>query len=177
MRRRFIQAAAVFIVVLAAAQLVRPQPANQPIYPDRTIQAHLATTSELPAILNRACSDCHSNATVSEWYTHIAPLSWLMAHEVTAGRKAINFSEWAGYTPDEQRVLLALSCDDVRSGKMPGPYTFFKPHTRLSAEEIETICAAARHADARAAGRLDDAGRANAPRMGNCEGMVARYSC
>jgi hypothetical protein len=66
-----------------------------------------------------------------------------MAHEVSAGRQAINFSEWAAYTPDQQRSLLRVSCDDVKSGKMPGPYPYFKPETRLSAEDVQTICAAA----------------------------------
>ena len=152
MRRQFTRAAAVFVVVFAAAQLVRPGRVDPPIDPGRTIQAHATTPGGLAAILDRSCRDCHSNAAVSAWYTQIAPLSWLMAHEVTQGRKAINFSEWAGYTPGQQRLLLAASCDDVKGGKMPGPYTFFKPDTRLTVADVETICAAARQADAYAAG-------------------------
>ena len=42
-------------------------------------------------------------------------------------------------------MLLATSCDDARSGKMPGVYTRLRPETRLSAHDVETICAAARH--------------------------------
>jgi hypothetical protein len=72
-----------------------------------------------------------------------------MAHEVAQGRKAVNFSEWAAYPPEQQRSLLSVSCDDAKSGKMPGPYTFFKPDTRLSAGEIETICEAARQTEAK----------------------------
>ena len=151
MTRRFIQTIVVLLIVFAAAQFVRPEPASPPIDRGRTIEAHV-DTSGLAAIVDRSCADCHSNATVSGWYTHIAPLSWLMAHEVTAGREAINFSEWAGYTPERQRALLALSCDAAKGGTMPGPYTLFKPQARLGAADIETICAAARHADARAAG-------------------------
>ena len=41
-------------------------------------------------------------------------------------------------------MLLAASCDDVKSGKMPGPYTRLRPETRLSPQDVETICAAAR---------------------------------
>lgn len=149
MRRRFTRAALVLVVAFAAAQLVRPAHVNLPIDPGRTIQAHAGITSGLAAVFDRSCRDCHSNASASAWYTQLAPLSWLMAHEVAAGRKAINFSEWAGYTPEEQRVLLAVSCDDAKSGKMPGPYTLFKPQTRLTAGDVETICAAARQAEAR----------------------------
>jgi Haem-binding domain len=151
MRRRLKQAAVVFVVVFAAAQLVRPERRNPPTDASRTIQAHLGTASGLAAVLDRACSDCHSNNTVWPWYAHIAPLSWLMARAVAEGRNAVNFSEWAGYPPEAQRTLLSASCQDVSSGKMPGPYTLLHPEMRLSAQDIETICAASRQAEANAA--------------------------
>lgn len=144
MSRRVKQVALIFVIVLAAAQLIRPGRANPATDASRTIQAHAGTTSELAAVLDRSCSDCHSNNTVSGWYTQVAPLSWLMAHEVAEGRKAINFSEWASYPPDAQRALLSASCQAATSGKMPGPYTLFSPETKLSPKDVETICAAAR---------------------------------
>ena len=149
--RRFKQAALVLVVVFVAAQFVRPDQSNPTTDPGRSIRAHAATASELPAVLDRSCRDCHSNNTVWPWYTQIAPASWLMARGVAEGRKAVNFSEWASYPADVQRVLLSVSCEDAKSGKMPGPYTLLRPETRLSPEDVETICAAARLADARAA--------------------------
>jgi hypothetical protein len=89
--------------------------------------------------------------TVWPWYTQVAPVSWLMAQAVTEGRKAVNFSEWSAYSPDQQRTLLAVSCDDATSGRMPGPYTLVRPETRLSPQDIETICVAARQAEANTA--------------------------
>ena len=150
MRRRLKQATVVF-VVFAAAQLIRPERANPATDTARTIQAHVGTTSELAAVLDRSCRDCHSNNTVWPWYTQISPLSWLMARGVAEGRKAVNFSEWASYPPDVQRTLLSVSCQDATRGKMPGPYTLVRPDTKLSPQNIETICAAARQADANAA--------------------------
>jgi hypothetical protein len=146
MRRRVKQSAVVFVIVFAAAQLVRPDLSNPDTDTARAIQAHDGTR-ELAAVLNRSCRDCHSNATVWPWYTQIAPASWLMAYGVREGRKAINFSEWYAYPPEARRTLLAASCDDASTGKMPGPYTLLHPETRLSPQDIETICAAARHAD------------------------------
>jgi len=137
----------VFVIIFAAAQLVRPERANPTTDASRTIQAHVGTANGLVAVLDRACRDCHSNATVWPWYTQIAPASWLMAYGVTKGRKAVTFSEWAAYSAEQQRLLLAVSCDDARSGKMPGPYTLLHPEARLSAQEVETICAAARQAE------------------------------
>ena len=151
MNKRLKQAVVVFFVVFAAAQLVRPERANPATDASRTIQAHVGTTSGLVAVLDRACRDCHSNATVWPWYTEIAPASWFMAYGVTKGRQAVNFSEWATYPPDAQRTLLSASCQDASDGKMPGPYTLLRPETRLSAQDVETICAAARRSEASAA--------------------------
>ena len=69
MIRRLTQAAVVFVVVFAAAQLVRPERANPPIDINRTIQAHVGTSTGLVAVLDRACRDCHSDATMWPWYT------------------------------------------------------------------------------------------------------------
>ena len=150
MSKRLKQGCMVFVAVFAAAQLVRPERANPTTDPSRTIQAHVGTASSLPAVLQRACGDCHSNDTVWPSYARIAPVSWLMAYGVSKGREAVNFSEWGGYTPDMQRLLLSASCDDVSSGKMPGIYTKVRPETRLSRQDVETICTAAHDVEARA---------------------------
>jgi len=151
MSRRLKQAAVVFVVVFAVAQLVRPSRANPPTDRSRTLQAH-ETTSGLAAVVDRSCGDCHSNATVWPWYTEVAPVSWLMAYAVTTGRDVVNFSEWGSYSPAQQRILLSLSCQDASEGKMPGPYAWIRPKTRLSTPDVATICAAARQADARPGG-------------------------
>ena len=150
MSRRLKQAAVVFIIVLAAAQFVRPERANPATDAHRTIQAHVGTASGLVAVLDRACSDCHSNATVWPWYTQVAPVSWLMVQAVMEGRKAVNFSEWAAYSPDQQRTLLAVSCDDA-TRQDAWTYTLVRPETQLSAQDVETICVAARQAEANTA--------------------------
>ena len=151
MGRRLMQAIVAVAVLFASAQLIRPDRNNPPTDPSRTIQAHAGTTRELAAVLDRSCRDCHSNNTVWPWYSQIAPLSWLLTRGVAEGRRAINFSEWASYPPDVQRMLLSVSCRDATSGKMPGRYTLVRPETKLSPQDIETICAAARQADANAA--------------------------
>jgi hypothetical protein len=148
MRSRTMKVLVGLLVILIVAQLIRPDRRNPPIDPSRTLEAQLGTASGLGAILDRSCGDCHSNATVWPWYTEIAPLSWLMAYGVAEGRKTVNFSDWAGYSPTVQHALLAASCQAASSGKMPGAYASLKPETRLSAQDVETICAAAREAAA-----------------------------
>jgi heme-binding protein len=142
--KRLKQAALVLLVAFAAAQFVRPSHSNPPIDPTRAIPAQMAA---LRAVVDRSCRDCHTSATVWPSVAQVAPLSWLMARAVSEGRKAVNFSEWMTYSPDVRRTLLSASCDDARSGKMPGPYTWVRSETRLSLADIDTICAAARAAD------------------------------
>ena len=151
MGRRFWLVAGVFVVAFAAAQLIRPDGANPATDASRTIRAHMGNSGAV-AVLERACNDCHSNDTVWPWYTQVAPVSWLIARGVTEGRNAVNFSEWGGYSPEQRRMLLDASCQDVSDGRMPGVYTWVRPETRLSARDVETICAAARQAAAHAAG-------------------------
>lgn len=144
MNRRLKQIAIGFVIVFVAAQLVRPERANPATDASSTIQAQAGTASELAAVLDRSCGDCHSNQTVWPSFTRVAPLSWLMAFSVSKGREAVNFSEWASYPPEMQRALLSLSCQAATSGKMPGPYTLVRPATKLSTKDVETICAASR---------------------------------
>ncbi|TLN22725.1 hypothetical protein FDZ74_04290, partial [bacterium] len=45
-------------------------------------------------LVKRACYDCHSNETTWPWYSNVAPMSWLIQHDVDEGRQRLNFSEW-----------------------------------------------------------------------------------
>jgi len=133
------------VVLFGAAQLVRPERTNPVTSQSHTISAKVGARSPLVAVLNRACRDCHSNETDWAKYTTTAPLSWLISYAVTAGRRAVNFSEWTTYEPAEQRRLLVEACQDAASGKMPGSlYTSLYPDARLSSRDVGAICAAAR---------------------------------
>ena len=135
----------VLIVVLAAAQLVRPERTNPKIDFARTLQAQPGASSGLVAVVDRSCGDCHSNGTVWARYTNVAPLSWVITRGVTEGRKALNFSEWGAYPCEKQQELLTASCRDATNGTMPmSVYLMLRPEARLSAQDVETICAASR---------------------------------
>jgi hypothetical protein len=147
MTRLMKRAAIGFVIVFAAAQLVRSEHANPATDPADTLGAQLGYDSGLVTIVDRACRDCHSNETVwpTSWYTQIAPVSWVIANGVAEGRGVLNFSEWATYSPAQQQMLLAASCQTAMDGTMPGSaWTLRQPEARLSAQDIATICAAAR---------------------------------
>jgi hypothetical protein len=146
MNRRLKHAVVAVVIGFAAAQLIGVERSNPATDARRTIQAQPGTLP-LARILERSCRDCHSNATRWPWYTQVAPVSWAAAYGVRKGRMAVNFSEWAAYQPTERAGLLAASCADVSTGKMPGPWTLLHPEAKLSAQDIDTICSAARQAE------------------------------
>ncbi len=45
-------------------------------------------------LAQRACFDCHSNETTWPWYASVAPVSWMVQHDVDEGRRYLNFSDW-----------------------------------------------------------------------------------
>lgn len=66
------------------------------------------------ALFFRACGDCHSNQTVWPWYSHVAPVSWLVQRDVDHGREEFNVSEW-GRCENEA----GEAAETVRNGSMP----------------------------------------------------------
>jgi len=112
-----------------------------------SLRAQPGTSPALAAVLIRACGDCHSNTTVPRWYTRIPPFSAIMSRGASEGRKAVNFDAWTGYTPDRQVALLQASCADATAGRMPmSAYVRVRAEARLSAQDVELICEAARQA-------------------------------
>lgn len=127
-------------VLLAAIQVVRPTHTNPVVDPARTLQGTLPSHPGVPVVA-RACENCHSNQTNWPWYSHVAPVSWLVAHDVKEAREALNFSEWAGYSAERQRKLLRESCSEVKEGEMPmSAYVLMHPEAKLTAGDVTAIC-------------------------------------
>lgn len=83
-----------------------------------------------------ACFDCHSNETVWPWYSHVAPVSWLVQRDVEKGRKDLNFSRWA----DGENEELEEAAEEVREGEMPMPiYLLTHGDARLSNAQKEQL--------------------------------------
>jgi mono/diheme cytochrome c family protein len=92
------------------------------------------------AVLQRACYDCHSNATRWPWYSHVAPVSWLVSSDVEEGREEMNLSRWEAYTPERQAKLRRKIRREVDSGDMPlWYYVTMHPAARLSEEDLAAL--------------------------------------
>jgi hypothetical protein len=82
-------------------------------------------------LIRRACFDCHSNQTEWRWYSYVAPVSWLVANDVSGGRRHLNFSEW-----DKPQRHAKDVDEQVRSGGMPlWFYLPLHPSAKLSDPE------------------------------------------
>ncbi len=96
--------------------------------------------AEVIQIFQEACRDCHSDNTVWPWYSHIAPLSWMIEGDVEKGRSAMNLSQWAGYSTDQRRAYLHEIVPMIQSGLMPLPkYTFIHRKAQLSRCDIDIL--------------------------------------
>ena len=81
-------------------------------------------------LAKRACFDCHSNETGWPWYANIAPISWLVAHDVFEGRSELNFSDWRDGAREGERAQQIRK--EIDSGAMPPiQYRQAHPEARL----------------------------------------------
>jgi hypothetical protein len=97
------------------------------------------------AALRDACYDCHSQSTVWPWYSRIAPVSWLVAHDVAEGREHLDLSTWSGLRPARRAKLFGEIAEDVEKGEMPPVlYRLAHPEARLDEATRSAIVAWAR---------------------------------
>lgn len=80
-----------------------------------------------------ACFDCHSNETEWPWYSHVAPMSWLVTRDVLAGRDELNLSEWDGDDGED-------AAETIVDGSMPPfEYRLLHADARLSDSEMQAL--------------------------------------
>ena len=78
----------------------------------------------------QVCGDCHSHETHWPWYSHVAPVSWLVEHDVEEAREHFNVSAWdVGHGHADE------AAEEYEEGEMPlWFYTPLHPGTVLSPE-------------------------------------------
>jgi len=83
------------------------------------------------ALAKRACFDCHSNETTWPWYSHVAPVSWLVQDHVDEGREHLNFSEFGKHQDDAYEAA-----EEVAEGEMP-PWDYLLTHPEARLSDVE----------------------------------------
>ncbi len=89
------------VVLFLAIQLIPVNRTNPPATAEINWDS-----PQTQALASQACMDCHSNATVWPWYSHIAPASWLVYYDVQTGRSKLNFST---FTPGQEKSAMDAS--------------------------------------------------------------------
>jgi hypothetical protein len=133
---------AALAIVLVLIQVIQPKKTNPPVISSRALTAHVDVPEPVQAIMKRACYDCHSNETVWPWYSHVAPVSWMVVDDVNTGRSHVNLQDWeAQENESEAKEHLGLMCKEVREKAMPlFSYRLMHRDSRLSPEEVNTVC-------------------------------------
>lgn len=121
---------------LLASVLVHPLPhesldrAGTPLLPGAEIP---------PSVMDvfvYACANCHSEKTHWPWYSHVAPVSWLVESDVKRARKRLNLSRWDNLDAAEQRMLLTAIATVVENREMPlHRYVLLHRDVKLSTDD------------------------------------------
>ena len=101
-------------------------------------------------LAKRACFDCHSNETQWLWYANVAPVSWLIAMDVSHGRRHLNFSDWRQGQREGEDVKKLR--ETIVEGEMPPlQYRLIHPEARLTKSQkrelIDGLVATAENSD------------------------------
>jgi len=113
MRRKILILVGALVVILIAIQLVPVDRTNPPVVAD------FDGPSNVESVLRASCYDCHSHETTWPLYSRVAPVSWLVAHDVEEARDRLNFSTWGSYDPKRREKLAEEMWEEVEGGEMP----------------------------------------------------------
>jgi cytochrome c551/c552 len=120
----------VLVVLFVVLQLVPVDRTNPPVVSEPNWDSPQTRT-----LVKAACFDCHSNETVWPWYSHVAPVKFLIASDVHGGRRAIDFSDW-----NNRRQRVGEIAEVVNSGEMPPWfYLIMHPNARLSSADKQAL--------------------------------------
>jgi len=140
MKKKLYIACGILLFIFLVIQLIpsnRPSDSNVQLPENTQIQN---ADNEVMTILKTSCFDCHSNQTQYRWYAHVAPVSWLIARDVSKGREALNFSEWSTYNKRKIVRKLGDIKEQIVKDEMPMRiYTIMHPDTKLTGSQKKLI--------------------------------------
>lgn len=126
--------------LLVVAQAIRPLNNRGSVAGPNHLSTLAPIPAEVDALLQRACYDCHSNATTYPWYANIQPAGWWLEQHVRDGKRHLNFSEFATYPLKRATRKLEETAQEVRNHTMPlASYTWMHPEAKLSDAEVKML--------------------------------------
>jgi Haem-binding domain len=138
--KKILIATGVVAVAAVGGSLIHPFGAPPASGTNQAIFREAQIDPETLALVQRACQNCHSQNTEWPWYSHVAPVSWLLAHDVQQARSHMNLSQWQDYSTDDRLRLLSAIGSAVRNREMPPQrYLMLHPEARLRDGERQQI--------------------------------------
>jgi hypothetical protein len=127
--------------LFVVAQFI-PVKRNDPqVDQSRSIYAKEKIPQQVKTVFEGSCANCHSDHTTWPWYSYVAPVSWMIAHDVHDARKKMNFSEWAGYSANKREEKLEDICEQLTDGDMPDPkYLLVHGSARITPAQRDAVC-------------------------------------
>jgi len=146
------------IIIVVIAQFFQPPHNNGSSMGPKDISHVVAMPSDVSAIMQRACFDCHSDHTDYPWYSRITPVNWWLNDHINEGKHELNFSQFATYTAKRMQRKLDEVGETVKEGEMPlSSYTSIHKDAKLDDAQRALLTSWAATAKARIA--TDSAGR------------------
>jgi hypothetical protein len=138
--RRIAALALLFLVFEFASALIQPFGKVRPSQSDAPLMNTANIEHPVMDIMQRACQNCHSDRTSWPWYSHVAPMSWMIEKDVHDGRGHWNMSKWDQYSSEERQEILSRMAPMVRNRQMPLPkYLFLHPEAKLSDADVDLL--------------------------------------
>lgn len=130
---------AILVSILLGLLFIGMQFVSTPAMPRAaasTVRMAQVIDPQVGAIVDRACRDCHSSGSSLPWYSHVAPVSWIVSKDVNDAREILDFSKWTDQ-PGERGLI----CAAVSSGNMPlASYTLIHQDAKLSKRDVDLLC-------------------------------------
>jgi hypothetical protein len=132
-RRVLLSITALLVVGLGLMQMARFIVPEFKIDNPAVTHAVAWDSMETERLWQQSCADCHSNETIYPWYSYIAPVGWLVAHDTHDGRRELNISE-------NHRIELDEMVEVIQEGEMPPSiYTVMHPNANLSNTDQQVL--------------------------------------
>ena len=96
----------------------------------------VSTDSQVDAILQQSCYQCHSTGGSAPWYAAVSP-TYLAAN---SARGVLNFSDWDTYDAQKKADALKNIEQSVSTGSMPpGDYAALDHSARLTDDQKQAL--------------------------------------
>jgi hypothetical protein len=130
----------VLLVILVVLQFFRPTKNISSGVQANSITNLVSLPTDVNAIFQKACYDCHSNNTKYPWYAEVMPVGYILANHVKDGKRKFNFDEFATYKPKRALKKLEEVADETEHGEMPlDNYTWLHKDAKLTDAEKKAI--------------------------------------